>query len=64
VKRLPMRPEEDAIVRARHAAGVRDTHVAAELGRSQSQVHRTRKRLGLRPLYGPGRPTNTERTTA
>jgi hypothetical protein len=60
VKHLPMRPEEDAIIRTRHAAGVRDTHIAEEIGRSQSMVHRARKRLGLRPLYGPGRPTREE----
>jgi hypothetical protein len=60
MKHLPMRPEEDAVVRARHAAGVRDTHIAEEIGRSQSQVHRARKRLGLRPLYGPGRPQKWE----
>lgn len=56
-----MRPEEDAIVRERWAAGVRDTHIAEELGRSQSQVHRTQKRLGLLPTYGRGRPTRIER---
>jgi transposase len=55
-----MRPEEDAIVRERWAAGVRDTHIAEELGRSQSQVHRTRKRLGLPPAYGRGRPRKQE----
>lgn len=60
MKHLRMRPEEDAIVQARHAAGVRDTHIAVELGRSQSQVHRARKRLGLQPLYGPGRPQKRE----
>ncbi|MDY1005720.1 hypothetical protein [Curtobacterium sp. CFBP9011] len=60
MKRLRMRPEEDAIVRARHAAGIRDTHIAVELGRSQSQVHRARKRLGLTPHFGPGRPPREE----
>lgn len=62
MKHLPMRPEEDAIVRARWAAGVRDTHIAVELGRSQSQVHRTRKRLGLQSTYWPGRPRSREST--
>ena len=56
MKRLRMRPEEDAIVWARHAAGVRDTHIAVELGRSQSQVHSTRERLGLDQKHGRGRP--------
>jgi hypothetical protein len=64
MKHLPMRPEEDVIVRARWAGGIRDTHIAEELGRSRSQVQRTRTRLGLRPLYGPGRPTSTEGKTA
>jgi hypothetical protein len=63
VKHLPMRPEEDAIIRARHLAGVRDTHIAEEIGRSQSMIHRARKRLGLLPLYGPGRPTKQEQTS-
>jgi IS30 family transposase len=43
-----------------HAAGARDTAIAAELGRSASTVHRARKRLGLAPQYGPGRPTREE----
>jgi transposase len=63
VKHLPMRPEEDAIVRERWAAGVRDTHIAEELGRSQSMIHRTRKRLGLLPTYGRGRPRKQEQRT-
>lgn len=61
MKHLRMRPEEDAIVLARHAAGVRDTHIAAEIGRSQSQVHRTRERLGLVAVHGPGSPDGDER---
>ena len=60
MKHLPMRPEEDAIVRGRWAAGIRDTHIAEELGRSQSMIHRTRERLGLLPVYGRGRPKKQE----
>jgi transposase len=60
MRHLPMRPEEDAIVRARWAGGVRDTHIAEELGRSRSQVQRTRARLGLISNYGPGRPARTQ----
>lgn len=55
-----MRPDEDAVVRERWAAGVRDTYIAEELGRSQSMIHRTRKRLGLLPTHGRGRPKKQE----
>jgi hypothetical protein len=62
VKHLPTRPEGYAIVRSRDAAGVRDIDIAEEIKRSQSQVHRARKRLGIAPCFGPGRPA-TEDTT-
>lgn len=45
-----------------YEAGARDAAIAAELGRSPSTVHRARKRLGLTPHYGPGRPTREEST--
>jgi transposase len=59
-KKLAVRPEEDALIAQRYREGIRDTHIAAELGRSASTVHRARKRLGLTPHYGPGRPTREE----
>lgn len=59
-RRLAVRAEEDALIAQRYREGVRDTHIAAELGRSPSTIHRARKRLGLAPQYGPGRPTREE----
>lgn len=60
MKRLTVRPEEDALITQRYREGLRDAHIAEELGRSASTVHRARKRLGLAPQYGPGRPTREE----
>lgn len=59
-KKLAVRPEEHALIVQRYREGVRDAHIATELGRSASTVHRARKRLGLAPQYGPGRPTREE----
>jgi IS30 family transposase len=59
-RQLPVRPEEDALIAQRYREGARDAHIAEELGRSPSTVHRARKRLGLTPHYGPGRPPREE----
>jgi IS30 family transposase len=59
-RKLPVRPEEDALIARLHQEGVRDMHIAEELGRSHSTVHRARKRLGLTANYGPGRPARTQ----
>jgi transposase len=61
-RQLPVRPEEDALIAKRYREGARDAHIAEELGRSASTVHRARKRLGLTPHYGPGRPPREEST--
>lgn len=47
-------------VRELWAAGARDTHIAVEIGRSQSTIYRARQRLGLTANYGPGRPSRKE----
>jgi transposase len=59
-RKLPVRAEKDALIAQRYREGARDTHIAEELGRSASTVHRARKRLGLTPHCGPGRPTKRE----